>query len=199
MKKLIYYAIVVCVFFSCSSSEKPSYLQIIQSKRDYIDLGFRGVNSPLIKEDKESFAGLSYYEVDSNFRVEAKISWNLEAKPIRLIKDTTIESLYYPIANLTFSILGNICKLKGYTRSIDNKTEMFIPFYDLTSGEDTYGGGRFLEAIIDNDERVVLDFNLSYNPYCAYNVSYTCAVPPFSNDLKLEILAGEKKPSFLKH
>lgn len=199
MKKLIYYVIIVCVFFSCSSSEKPSYPQIIQSKRDYIDLGFRGVNSPLTQEDKESFAGLSYYEIDSNFRVDAKLSWNLEVKPVRLIKDSTIESLYYPIANLTFTIGDNNCILIGYTRAPENKKEIFIPFYDLTSGEETYAGGRFLEALIDNDERVLLDFNLSYNPYCAYNVSYTCAVPPFSNDLKVEILAGEKKPSFLKH
>jgi hypothetical protein len=56
-----------------------------------------------------------------------------------------------------------------------------------------------LEALVDKDDRVVLDFNLSYNPYCAYNMRYTCAVPPFSNDLKVDILAGEKKPFLLKH
>ena len=145
------------------------------------------------------FTGLSYYGVDSNFRVEAKIVWKLDSKPVRLIKDTTIESLYYPIAYLTFSIGDDVCELNGYTRSLDNKTEIFIPFYDLTSGEATYAGGRFLEAKVNNSDNVVLDFNLAYNPYCAYNVSYTCAVPPFSNDLKVNILAGEKKPSFLKH
>jgi uncharacterized protein (DUF1684 family) len=173
-------------------------LKIIQSRRDYIELGFKGPNSPLTKKDKVSFTGLSFYEVDSFFRVDAKLSWNLEVKPIRLIKDTTIESLYYPIVNLTFTIGDNNCKLIGYTRAPENKKEIFIPFYDLTSGEETYSGGRFLEAIIDNDEGVVLDFNLSYNPYCAYNVSYTCAVPPFSNDLKVEILAGEKKTFFFE-
>jgi uncharacterized protein (DUF1684 family) len=195
--------IIVClsflfVFLSCGPSKKPTYEEIIKSRRDYIQLGFSGPNSPLNKKDKSLFTGLSYYGVDSNFRVEAKIVWKLDSKPVRLIKDTTIESLYYPIAYLTFSIGDDVCELNGYTRSLDNKTEIFIPFYDLTSGEATYAGGRFLEAKVNNSDNVVLDFNLAYNPYCAYNVSYTCAVPPFSNDLKVNILAGEKKPSFLK-
>lgn len=199
MFKLTFCLFFFCVFLSCSPPKKPTYLQIIQSKRDYIQLGFKGHNSPLTKQDKVSFTGLSYYEVDSFFRVEAKISWNLDVKPVRLIKDTTIASPYYPIAYLTFTIGDNNCKLIGYTKSPKNKTEIFVPFYDLTSGNETYSGGRFLEAIVDENDRVVLDFNLSYNPYCAYNMSYTCAVPPFSNDLMVDILAGEKKPSLLKH
>ena len=199
MIKVNFYLIFICVFFSCSPAEKPSYVEIIQSKRDFVEISFRGPNSPLQTKDKESFSGLSYYSIDSNFRVSAKVKWNFDVKPIRLIKDTSIASYYYPSASITFLIDNEKCKLIGYTRSLKNETEIFIPFYDLTSGTDTYSGGRFLEVKAEKGEDFFLDFNLAYNPYCVYNSNYTCAVPPFTNDLKVYILAGEKNPSFLQH
>tara|TARA_Y100000766_G_scaffold285056_1_gene306107 strand:- start:3156 stop:3755 length:600 start_codon:yes stop_codon:yes gene_type:complete len=191
--------IFLCVFFSCSPPKKPSYIEIIQSKRDFIEISFRGPNSPLQTKDKESFSGLSYYSIDSNFRVSAKVKWNLDVKPIRLIKDTSISSLYYPSASISFLLNKEKYELTGYTTSLKNITEIFVPFYDLTSGKDTYSGGRFLEVKSDKSDKVFLDFNLAYNPYCVYNPNYTCAVPPFTNDLNVYILAGEKIPSFLKN
>lgn len=199
MFKLSFVFCVFLIFYSCIEKEKPSYTEIIQSKRDFIELSFKGPNSPLKKKDKELFTGLSYYDVDSNFRVTAKLKWNLEVKPVFLIRDTSITSMYYPSANLTFSINSKHFELTGYTSSLKNKTEIFIPFYDLTSGKETYGGGRFLEVTANADEVIVLDFNLAYNPYCVYNPSYICAVPPLSNKLDVHIYAGEKKPSFLYH
>ena len=190
---------VFFIFYSCNEAKKPSYTDVVQSKRDFIELSFKGPNSPLQTKDKESFTGLSYYDVDSNFRVTAKLKWNLEIKPVHLIRDTLTSSLYYPSASLTFLIKGKNYELTGYTRSLKNKTEIFIPFYDLTSGKETYGGGRFLEVEVNAGELIVLDFNLAYNPYCVYNPSYICAVPPLSNKLDVHIYAGEKKPSFLYH
>jgi len=187
------------MILSCGENKKPSYTEVIQSKRDFIELSFRGPNSPLKTNDKESFTGLSYYKADSTFRVLAKIKWNLDVEPVRLIKDTSLTSFYYPSASLSFIIADNQCNLTGYTRFLENKTEIFIPFYDLTSGQATYPGGRFLDVFIKDHEAVILDFNLAYNPYCAYNPSYICAVPPFSNNLNVHIFAGEKKPSFLNH
>jgi len=197
MYKLGFVMGTVFMIFSCAENKKPSYAEIIKSKRDFIELSFRGPNSPLKIEDKESFKGLSYYKADTTFRVLAKIKWNLNVEPVRLIKDTSLTSSYYPSANLSFIIADHYCNLTGYTRIIENKTEIFIPFYDLTSGKSTYPGGRFLDVAIKDSESVILDFNLAYNPYCAYNPSYICAVPPFSNKLDVHIRAGEKKPSFL--
>ena len=199
MFKLIFVLCALFMILSCGENKKPSYTEVIQSKRDFIELSFRGPNSPLKTKDKESFTGLSYYKADSTFRVLAKIKWNLDVLPVRLIKDTLLTSFYYPSANLTFSINSNHYELTGYTSSLKNKTEIFIPFYDLTSGKSTYPGGRFLDVSIKDHESVILDFNLAYNPYCAYNSSYICAVPPFSNNLNVHIFAGEKKPSFLNH
>ena len=199
MFKLSFVLGTLCMIISCGENKKPSYTEIIQSKRDFIELSFRGPNSPLKTKDKESFTGLSYFKVDSNFRVTSKIEWNLDVKPVRLIKDTLITSFYYPSASLSFIIGGKNCHLIGYTSTLKNITEIFIPFYDLTSGDETYHGGRFLEASVEGNQLSILDFNLAYNPYCAYNPIYICAVPPFSNNLNIHILAGEKKPPFLKH
>lgn len=199
MLKSCLITVVLFLFFSCNKTSQPSYFQIIQSKRDFIKISFKGPNSPLQEKDRDSFNGLSYYDIDSNFRIIAKLKWNSNVKPVRLIKDTTIASFYYPSAEISFSIDEKQLKLTGYIPSLDKKNEIFIPFYDLTSGGETYSGGRFLEVSVKDTNTVTLDFNLAYNPYCVYNPRYICAVPPFANDLKVYIFAGEKITSFLKN
>ena len=69
---------------------------------------------------------------------------------------------------------------------------MFLPFTDLTNGEETYEGGRYIELEIPDKNYIVIDFNKAYNPYCAYNYIYSCPIPPEENDLKIEIKAGVK-------
>ena len=70
--------------------------------------------------------------------------------------------------------------------------ELFIPFRDATSGKDTYGAGRYVEAEALGNGRYLLDFNRAYNPYCAYNDDWRCPLPPAENWLKVAIRAGEK-------
>ena len=69
----------------------------------------------------------------------------------------------------------------------------FLPFTDATSGEETYGAGRYVEIDILEDGRVAIDFNMAYNPYCAYNEDWSCPLTPFENRLQVPIQAGEKK------
>ena len=76
----------------------------------------------------------------------------------------------------------------------DYKDYLFIPFRDVTSGKETFGGGRFLDARIPKNDTLLIDFNLNYNPYCAYSERYSCPIPPTENTLKVSILAGEKVP-----
>jgi uncharacterized protein (DUF1684 family) len=70
---------------------------------------------------------------------------------------------------------------------------LFIPFTDLTNGDETYDVGRYLEFSIPSSEEVVVDFNLCYNPYCSYSARYSCPIPPEANRLGIPIKAGEKK------
>jgi uncharacterized protein (DUF1684 family) len=68
----------------------------------------------------------------------------------------------------------------------------FLPFMDATSGQETYGAGRYLEPHMVDETRVQIDFNLAYSPFCAYNENYSCPIPPAENRLKVRIEAGEK-------
>jgi len=107
---------------------------------------------------------------------------------------------FIPYAKLYFNVSESACSLIVY-RSMqlinDEKyaNYLFLPFTDLTSGSETYGGGRYLDLDKSDFKKntVVIDFNKVYNPYCAFAQGYNCPVPPPENDLNVEIKAGEKK------
>jgi hypothetical protein len=90
--------------------------------------------------------------------------------------------------NVTLNVYQNIelVKKPGYEKNL------FIPFNDRTNGVETYGGGRFIDITENGADKVIIDFNKAYNPYCAYNHKYSCPIPPEENDLKIKIKAGEK-------
>ncbi len=79
----------------------------------------------------------------------------------------------------------------------DFENYLFLPFTDLTNGNGTYGGGRYIDLEIPKGDTMVIDFNKSYNPYCAYNGKYSCPIPPKENDLNIAIKAGVK--NYSKH
>jgi uncharacterized protein (DUF1684 family) len=82
----------------------------------------------------------------------------------------------------------DVSKMPGYA------DYLFIPFTDLTNGEETYEVGRYIEFRIPKSDNVILDFNQSYNPYCSYAAGkYSCPIPPEANQLTVAIPAGEKK------
>ena len=62
----------------------------------------------------------------------------------------------------------------------------------MTNGEETYGGGRYIDLTIPKGDVLIIDFNKAYSPLCAYSYKYSCPIPPAENDLKLRIEAGVK-------
>src|SRR5258708_11716126 len=96
---------------------------------------------------------------------------------------------------LTFSIEGKEFSLPVYqSQSLMQKKEykdyLFLPFTDLTNGNETYDGGRYIDLRIPAGDQIVIDFNKAYNPYCAYSHGYSCPIVPSKNHLETEILAG---------
>jgi uncharacterized protein len=69
---------------------------------------------------------------------------------------------------------------------------LFFVIADATSGKETYGGGRFLYADAPKDGKIVLDFNRTQNPPCAFTPFATCPLPPKENRLPFAVTAGEK-------
>ena len=151
-----------------------------------------------------NFQGLAYYDVDTNYRIQARFTKNI-GKRFKMITSTDRRPVYRRYGFVEFTLHDTLCHLTVYqnmelsgffhiSARKDYKDYLFIPFRDVTSGKETYGGGRFLDARIPKNDALLIDFNLSYNPYCAYSERYSCPIPPTENTLKVSILAGEKVP-----
>ncbi len=111
---------------------------------------------------------------------------------------TTRTPTYRIYGYLNFTLNDTNCKLIAYQNisyknSIDYGNELFVPFKDLTNTITTYGAGRYLDIKIPTSNKLVLDFNEAYNPYCAYSHRWSCPLVPIDNHLNLHVLAGEKK------
>ena len=105
--------------------------------------------------------------------------------------------IYVKYGEAYFELEGQSFKLNIYqNQELITKAEyvdyLFIPFTDATNGETSYGGGRYLDLRIPTGKTITLNFNKSYNPYCAYNGKYSCPIPPSENDISVAILAGVK-------
>jgi len=146
----------------------------------------------MIKE----FKHLLYYKPDSKFRVKGKIEKYKEIKE-RVVKTSRdLEKTLIEYGKVKFSIDGKELSLTAFKFASDkddpNYKYLFLPFYDKTNLKDTYEAGRFLEVIEEEGRELIIDFNECYNPLCNYAGVYNCTLPPFENELDIEIKAGEK-------
>ena len=154
--------------------------------------------SPLKENDLKVFKSLDFYPSNLNFCAEAKFVRTPNEKPFLMPTTGKRTPSYVKFGEVYFSINGKQCKLNIYQNIELAKTEkykehLFLPFTDLTSGMESYGGGRYIDLEIPKGETMTIDFNKAYNPYCAYNEKYSCPIPPKENDLDVEIVAGVKK------
>ncbi len=152
--------------------------------------------SPFIKY-RVDFSYLDYYPANTDLRIEAKFEKNTKSDTISLVTSTNTIDKYIIVgtANFEFQDIDNILLVLGSINS--GSQTLFIPFLDNTSGNTTYGGGRYLDVNYPVGKTILLDFNKAYNPYCAYTEAYTCPLPPKENRLQIAIEAGEK--SFPEH
>ncbi|MEK7854989.1 MAG: DUF1684 domain-containing protein [Acidobacteriota bacterium] len=157
--------------------------------------------TPLSEADLASFTGLSYFAVDSSYRVQARFERTADEKFFLMPTSSTVLKKFVKYGALTFRLSGTEHKLSVYQGDPEIRAKfpeyanlLFIPFRDLTSGHTTYGVGRYIDIRMPKGNIVILDFNLAYNPNCAYGTDkYSCPIPPKENHLKAEIRAGEKK------
>lgn len=154
--------------------------------------------SPLTDEDREAFKGLDFFPIDSTYIVKASFTRTKNEKVFGMKTTTERMPMYVKYAEVSFILKGENYKLNVY-QSIDlikmkeYKNHLFLPFSDLTSGNESYIGGRYIDLEIPKGKTITIDFNKAYNPYCAYNYKYSCPIVPLENDLATEINAGVKK------
>ena len=143
--------------------------------------------------DKSEFVQLNYFIPNEVYKVVAKMEIIPENQFVNMWSSDGKKVNYKKFAKLSFEINNVRCTALVFknTESKDT-TQLFLPFRDLSNGKTTYQSGRYLDLIWQNNNEITLDFNLAYNPYCAYNYKYSCPLAPKENKLMVNIEAGEK-------
>lgn len=193
-------AVLISIFcLSCTTKKRP-----ILGKSDYQikqNAIFKDASkSPLKKKDLKNFKGLEFFPIDSNYIIKAKLTRIDNAPVFEMPTTTDRKPLYKEFGVVKFSLMGKECELTIYQSQDDLEDEkykdyLFLPFTDETSGDESYGGGRYMDLLltdINEDDTIVLNFNNTYNPYCAYNHMFSCPLTPRKNHLNIPVKAGIK-------
>ena len=146
-------------------------------------------HSPLSMEQKQNFQGLSYFQENPALRFDLEVKPFDEHDQVQMQTSTGEIKDYLKYGRFRFEVEGIAAELTVYT---SDDGEAFVPFRDKTSGKETYGAGRYLELEHYDGNNFQVDFNLAYNPWCAYSPDYSCPIPPEENRLSVPIQAGEK-------
>ena len=152
--------------------------------------------SPLPIEDRRKLReGLDYFPPDPVYRFELEVHEHQDKNTLKMSYTRGEEKEFIRWSEFRFKIGSENCTLQAYKNDPD-EDRLFVPFRDATSGKETYGAGRYIDLEPDRhrtaDGKWILDFNVAYNPWCAYSEAYTCPFVPPENWLKIPIRAGEK-------
>jgi hypothetical protein len=151
--------------------------------------------SPLLPRDKKTFKGLKYYPFDPKYVFSGQIErfvFNINNPKYyaTFLTNKGTNKRYLRYGKFLFRLDGKEYTFEIYKSILSDM--LFIPFKDETNGKETYEGGRYIDAEILPDYKMVLDFNMAYNPSCAYNEKFICVLPPRENMLSVEIQGGER-------
>lgn len=200
MQNSILLMLVACtISLSCKSAIKVSqeYKTELETYRHSQLSALTEGDSPVLTA--EIARQLNFYEIDPVYQVTAEILLTQDATPFSISTYSGVKKNYLEYAKAIFEIYNEEASLIIYRdlKMINIpgfNQKLFLMFKDLTNGETTYGGGRYLyldtRDVLDNS--IIIDFNKSFNPYCAYADGFNCPIPPPENHLAIKISAGEK-------
>ncbi|HVZ96103.1 MAG TPA: DUF1684 domain-containing protein [Chitinophagaceae bacterium] len=188
----------VIAFFCClpvlAQSQSSYGDSLLLYQKQYVD------THEVVKDGDRRY--ISFYPVNKEYCVIASFEKLNSTNVFTMTTSSGKEKKYLKYGLVKFRIHDTLQQLYIY-QSIDlmkqkkYKDYLFIPFGDATSGFTSYGGGRYMDFVIDDIKEgyLTVDFNKAYNPYCAYTAGYNCPIPPSENILKVAITAGEKNYS----
>lgn len=145
-------------------------------------------HSPLTPEQQDSFDGLRYFDENPELDLVVQVEQFEEKDRVQMQTTTGGIQTYERFGRFSFQSEGQEGELTIY----HSEDGYFLPFVDGLAGEQTYGAGRYLEPEPFGDGRFRVDFNLAYNPFCAYNEAWSCPITPKENRIAVPIRAGEK-------
>jgi hypothetical protein len=190
-------AVVLISYYSFEGKDdgKEYEAEISKERQAKNDFMRSSAESPFGAE-KKNFKGLNYFPVDPNYRISAKVVSIENKKVVVLPTSDNLEKKYLEYAFVEFELHEESCKLLILEIMEEGpyRGTLFLAFADATSANETYGAGRYLDVKkTPGASSVILDFNQSYNPYCAYSENFSCPFPPKENILKAAVKAGERK------
>jgi len=144
--------------------------------------------SPLTREQRKDFHGLQYFSENDALRLEVKVDEFENKQKFEMQTSTGDVQIYEKFGKFRFSVDGEEAELTIYR----SEHGFFLPFVDALAGKETYPAGRYLDLEPLPGGHFIVDFNIAYNPYCAYNEMWSCPITPAENRLKVAIRAGEK-------
>ena len=197
MKKLL--VLLMVLQFGFGFAQAQFSLTAVEKFQNELNAEYADAKtSPLLPEDLKTFQTLDFYPANEKFYVVAKFIRTENEQPFEMKTSTDRKPVYIKYGEAHFSIDGQTFQLNIYRNIELSKKEqykdyLFLPFSDLTCGNESYIGGKYIDIKIPQGDTIVIDFNTSYNPYCAYSHKYSCPKVPLENDLKIAIRAGVKK------
>ncbi|WP_164510871.1 DUF1684 domain-containing protein [Nonlabens xiamenensis] len=195
MKKILLFSFLLNLCYATAQDRKAESMTYRQElSAEYAS----GENNVLTAAERQGFRYLNFYPYDPDFVVEARFE-KLEGGELMKLKTSTSRiATYSPYGYLHFTLKGKKCRLLVLeSPSLKDDPEYYnylsVFFTDDTNGKGSYKVGRYMELRSPLDEKVVLNFNNTYNPYCAYSSRFSCPIPPAENHLPLKVEAGVKK------
>lgn len=196
----IIYCNLFLLFFLFSFSQDDAYMASIEAFQDEYTEHYENPKTSPYKKNTHLFNGHNFFPINEQFKVKAVF---IPAESNAILNTSTSRLAEYTrLGVLEFQLEGKTIQLAiyysdGFAKDEDYADKAFVPFMDLTNGETTYANGRYcyVKLPTKDGEEVVLDFNKSTNPYCAYVGRYSCTVPPEENEMDIAILAGVKNPN----
>lgn len=194
MKKLLLILIPIAFiiyFFTLSNTDDEEYIQAIEKyQREKHDFYKNSQGSPFVQKNIE-YKEVKFFPINPNFKVSANLERLTKRETVSLTNSDGSSVKYIKFARANFKLKGKEHSLL-ILKPLGFGNQYLTAFGDETSGESSYGGGRYLDLVISKSDRIEIDFNKAYNPYCAYIVDYLCPLPPRENFLSVTVEAGEK-------
>ena len=192
-------ALSVCVAIglaACSNrppDDPKDYAAKIAAARAAKDAALGATDDPIPNASHAKFLPLAYFPIDPDYNVAASLKPSDDRTVIQIPTSVGEADPFRRAGMLEFVVKGQPLKLTAYVpAAAQSDDRLFVPFSDLTSGTETYAAGRFLDLDRTGTNIYELDFNKAYIPYCYYNPSYACPIPPKDNRLNVPIRAGER-------
>jgi uncharacterized protein len=184
------------VLAACSNKppdDPKTYVAEVAAARAAKDASFTGSSDPIPQNRHADLLPLAYFPIDPSYSVPAILKPSTDSTVLDMPTSTGTQRKMRRVGTLEFSLKNQPLKLTAFVevgaRDLDH---LFVPFTDLTTGTETYAGGRYLDLDRTPSGIYDIDFNRAYNPYCYYNPTYECPYPPSENRLKIPIRAGER-------